>query len=203
MHDTPGTTLRLMVVSTGERYCAGIDLASGTLVKALSSQPVDQRLCPYDLVDVTIASNPDVAPDPCEPEAVVISGAPALVGCLTGKRAARLIRPLLHPENAPLLGFHGPTTPFWSRRPDHPSVAVAEPRGPLVVTLNAEGMWCHFLWGGRPQVLACADPRLEATLRRVHKDLANFQPGTYLLIALGPPLDGQCHKVVTSLIPRR
>ena len=53
--DDPGTTLRLMVVSTGDRHCGGIDLASGALVRAWTACPVDQRLRPYDVVDVTVA----------------------------------------------------------------------------------------------------------------------------------------------------
>jgi hypothetical protein len=203
LRDSPGSTLRLMVVSTGQRHCAGIDLASGALVRAWCSLPVDQRLCPYDLVDVTLAANPDVIPDPSEPDAVVIDAPPILAGHRTGRRALRLIRPLLHPEKVPLLGSNGPAVPFWERRPDHPSVALAQPKGPLMVTLDTYGVWCHFLWGGHPQVLACTDPRLAATLRRARRDAALMRPGTYLLVALEPPVEGQCHKVVEAVIPRR
>jgi hypothetical protein len=203
LQDAPGTTLQLMVVSTGARHCAGIDLASGALVRAWSVDAVDPRLRPYDLVTVTVASDPDVVPDPSEPEAVVISGVPALVGRLAGRRAWRLMRPLLHPEHVPLLGFYGPTVPFWERRPDQPSVALAGPKGPLMATFEDGGVWCHFLWDGRPQVLACADPRLAASMRRMSTGMANVRPGTHLVIALQPPVEGQCHKVVEALVPRR
>ncbi len=131
LHDSPGTTLELMVVATGERHCAGIDLASGALVRGWSPIEVDQRLRPYDVVQVTVADNPDLLPDPAEPDAIVIAGPPRLSGHMSGGAARRLIRPLLHPENVPLLGFQGPTVPFWERRPDHPSVAVAQPTTPL------------------------------------------------------------------------
>ena len=137
LHDSPGTTLELMVVATGERHCAGIDLASGALVRGWSPTEVDQRLRPYDVVQVTVADNPDLLPDPTEPDAIVIAGPPRLSGHMAGGAARRLIRPLLHPENVPLLGFQGPTVPFWERRPDHPSVALAEPSVPLVVTAEA------------------------------------------------------------------
>jgi hypothetical protein len=203
LQDAPGTALRLMVVSTGYHHCAGIDLASGTLVRAWSLGPVDQHLRPYDLVDVTVANEPDLLPDPTEPEAVVVSGSPKLVGRLKGRRAGRLIRPLLHPEKVPLLGFHGPAVPFWERSPDHPSVALAEPRGPLVATIEAGGLWCHFVWEGRPQVLACTDPRLAATLSRMNLEAVSLRPGTDIVVALEPPVNGQCHKVVEALIPRR
>jgi len=192
-----------MVVSTGEHHCAGIDLASGALVRAWSLAPVDQRLRPYDLVTVTVGGDPDVVPDPAEPEAVVISGSPCLVGRLAGRRALRLIRPLLHPERVPLLGFHGPTVPFWERSADQPSVALAAPKGPLAATLDDGSVWCHFIWDGRPQVLACSDPRLEATMGRLGTDVANVRPGTRLVVALQPPVDGHCHKVVEALVPRR
>lgn len=201
--DAPGTALRLMVASTGRRHCVGVDLESGALVRAWTSQAVDQRLAPYDLVDVRVASDPDLVPDPAEPEALVISGTPDLAGRLTGRRAQRLIRPLLHPENSPLLGSHGPAVPFWERRPDHPSVALAETRGPLVVTLEGGAMWCHFVWSGKPQVLACSDPRLFASMQRARRHAATMRQGTYLVVALEPPVSGQCHKVVEALVPRR
>jgi hypothetical protein len=144
-----------------------------------------------------------VVPDPAEPEALVIASPPVKAGQLSGRRAARLLRPLLHPERAPLLGFHGPTVPFWERRPDHPSVALAQSKGPVVATVEGGGLWCHFVWDGRPQVLACADPRLAASLHRLNRDYANLRPGTYVVVALEPPVGGQCHKVVEALIPHR
>ena len=201
--DTPGTRLRLMVLSTGVHHCVGIDLASGVLVRAWSFAPVDQRLSPYDLVDVTVGGGPDLVPDPSEPDALVISGPPVYAGQLTGRRAARLIRPLLHPPKAPLLGFHGATVPFWERKPDHPSVAIAEPQGQVAVTTDSGTIWCHFAWGLRPQVLVCADPRLAAWLQRTGRDRAAVREGTYLVVALEPPVEGHCHKVVESLVPRR
>ena len=201
--DTPGSELRLLVVSTGPAHCVGIDLASGALVRAWSPVAVDRRLRPYDLVDVTVANDPDVVPDPCEPEALAVAAAPVLVGRMTGRGALRLARPLLHPDKAPLLGFHGPAVPFWERRPDHPSVALAKPKQPVVVTVEEGVMWCHFMWWGRPQVLECRDPRLGAFLARARKDAVALATGTLLLIALEPPVQGQCHKVVEALVPRR
>lgn len=192
-----------MVVSTGDHHCAGVDLDSGALVRAWCPQPVDQRLCPYDVVEVTIASEPDLVPDPAEPEAVVAGSAPVPVGRISGRRASRLIKPLLHPTNSPLLGFHGPAVPFWERRADHPSVALAQPGEPIVVTIEAGGTWCHFKWANRPHVLACTDARLTAFLSRHGRDWASFRPGAFVVVALEPPVSGQCHKVVESVVPRR
>lgn len=203
LHDSPGTALDLLVVSTGPSHCAGIDVDSGTLVRAWSPQPVDPRLGPYDVVRVVVAGDDDLVPDPSEPEAVAVSGPPKLVGQLRGRAALRLMKPLLHPEKAPLLGFHGPTVPFWERRSDHPSVALTEPKGPLMVTVEQGDLWCHFRWAGRPMVLFCQDPRLRATLRQHRRSLARMRAGTLLVVALTPPVDGHCHKVVESLVPRR
>jgi hypothetical protein len=203
LNDTPGTRLELMVVSTGTHHCVGIDLASGTLVRAWSFSEVDQRLAPYDVVAVTVGGGPDLVPDPTEPDAIVVAGAPTHIGQLTGRRAERLMRPLLHPEKIPLLGFHGPTVPLWERRPDHPSVALARPSSQLVVTAESGGLWCHFVWDLRPQVLACADPRLAAWMLRSNRTRVTMREGTYLVVALEPPVEGVCHKVVEALVPPR
>lgn len=199
----PGTQLQLLVVSTGPAHCAGIDLDSGALVRAWSPSPVDPRLSPYDVVRVEVANDFDLVPDPAEPEAVALTGPPRLQGRLTGRAAHRLIKPLLHPPNGPLLGSHGPTVPFWERRPDHPSVAITAPRGQLVVTREQGGLWCHFQWASRPVVLMCQDPRLDATLHRHRRAAAVMRPGTLLVVALAPPEGGHCHKVVEALVPRR
>jgi hypothetical protein len=203
LNDTPGTRLELMVVSTGAHHCVGIDLASGALVRAWSFAEVDPRLAPYDVVAVTVGGGPDLVPDPTEPDALVVAGAPVHVGQLTGRRAARLMRALLHPEKIPLLGFHGPTVPLWERTPDHPSVALAQPSSLVAVTAESGGMWCHFVWDSRPQVLACADPRLAAWMQRSGRSSATVREGTYLVVALEPPVEGICHKVVEALVPPR
>jgi hypothetical protein len=201
--DAPGTALALLVVATGKAHIAGIDIASGALVRGWSPDRVDQRLRPYDVVEVTVADNPDVLPDPAEPDAIVIAGPPKLTGHMSGGAARRLIRPLLHPEKMPLLGFWGPTVPFWERRPDHPSIALAEPVEPVVVTAEAGPLWCHFSWGGRPQVLYCQDPRLAASLERRGRRHAQLRAGTRIVVALEPPVGGYCHKVVEAVVPRR
>jgi hypothetical protein len=203
LDDAPGTALRLMVVSTGERHCAGVDLASGALVRAWSAAPVDQRLRPYDVVDVTVADDPDLLPDPTEPDAIAIAGPPKLSGRVKSRVAKRLIRPLLHPEKGPLLGSYSATVPFWERSSDHPSVALAKPDGPLVITLEEGRLWCHFFWARKPQVLACSDPRLAASLQRSGRTFAQMRPGAHIVVALSPPIDGHCYKVVEAVVPRR
>ena len=128
---------------------------------------------------------------------------PKLAGRMTGRTARRLIRPLLHPENTPLLGFHGPAIPFWERKPDHPSVALAEPQSGVVVTLHEDSLWCHFLWGGRPQVIGCVTPAWRGPWRGYVAPNARIKPGGVLVVALSPPADGHCYKVVEAVVPRR
>jgi hypothetical protein len=82
-------------------------------------------------------------------------------------------------------------------------VAVAGIKGPVTATLEDGGVWCHFMWDGRPQVLACADPRLAASMLRMGGNAVNVRPGTHLVVALAPPVEGQCHKVVEALVPYR
>ncbi|HYA45066.1 MAG TPA: hypothetical protein VED59_05630 [Acidimicrobiales bacterium] len=201
--DVPGAILRLLVVSTGQRHCAGVDLSSGALRRAWCGEPVDQRLRPYDVVSVTVTADQDLVPDPTEPEAVPVAAPPSLLGHLAGKRAQRLLRPLLHPQQEPLLGFHGNSIPFWERRPDGPSIALVQPQGPLVVGLEDAHLWCRFNWQGHEHALACLDPRLAASFGRTGRRFALLHDGTLLVVALTAPMGGLCHKVVESVVPRR
>ena len=203
LRDAPGTMLRLLVMSTGPRHCAGIELTSGALVRAWAPTPVDQRLRPYDVVSVMVVDRSELVPDPAEPEGVAIAWPPKLAGRLTGRPARRLIRPLLHPDHEPLLGFLSPALPFWERRADHPSMALVEPRPPLVVSLEADILACHFSWQSRRQVLQCLDPRLAASFERSGRQWALLRPGTLFVVALGPPVAGHCHKVVEAAVPPR
>jgi len=199
----PGKTLRLMVMSTGPRHCAGIDLGSGALVRAWCPQPVDQRLRPYDVVSIVVGTDTDLVPDPAEPEAVASAGPPVLAGRLTGRPARRLIGPLLHPENQPLLGTLSPAVPFWERNRDHPSIALVRPRRPLSATIERQRLWCRFPWLGREHALVCTDPRLAASLGRSGRSYALLRDGTVLVVALGPPVEGHCHKIVEAVVPPR
>ncbi len=66
----PGASLELLVLSADGNHCAGVDLASGTLVRAWMADTSGPRLRPYDVVGVTLADDLDDVPDPHQPEAV-------------------------------------------------------------------------------------------------------------------------------------
>lgn len=202
LDDAPGTTLELLVLAADDQYCAGVDLASGALVRAWSPEPSPQQLRGYDTVEVTLDGPIDCVPDPTEPEGLPLVGAPVPTGRLTGRRAERLLRPLLHPKGQPLLGNHAPAVPFWSRRADHPSIALVEPQGQVMLLRDGPYLACRFVWRDMAMELPCLDRRLATTMDRAGRTRMVGERGDRIVVALHPPIDGHCHKVVESVLSR-
>jgi len=198
----PGETLELLVLAADGAQCAGVDLASGALVRAWSERPSPHRLEPYDVVEATVAMDPDVLPDPAEPEALALVAPPEPVRRMGGRRVERRLRPLLHPAGQPLLGLHSPAVPFWERRSDHPSIALVEPEGPISFWRQGTYLACRFTWQGLERELPCLDRRLACEMDRAGRTRAGGARGDRLLVALTPPIDGLCHKVVESVLHR-
>jgi hypothetical protein len=200
--DTPGTELELLVLAADADSCAGIDLASGALVRAWSPELVDPDLQSYDVVAATLdTDHPDLLPDPSQPEAVALAGAPERIGRLTGRRAERYVRQLVHPVGCPLLGIHGPAVPFWERTKNYPSIAVVEPEGRTIMTRRGDRLACLFGWRGVRVELPFTDRRVAAALAWTGRRMAAAK-GDRLVVALAPPIGGHCHKVVTGLLRR-
>jgi len=200
--NTPGTSLELLVLATDVDYCAGVDLASGALVRAWSPGPIAEDLRPYDVVGATLDDTIDLLPDPSQPEAVPLMQPPERIGRLSGRRVERYLRALVHPPGQPLLAIHGPAVPFWQRTADYPSIAVVEPEGPAVIRLRDGTLGCLFRWRGVPVELPCLDRRLARGMAASHRIRVDSGKGERLLVALAPPVDGHCHKVVDALLPR-
>jgi hypothetical protein len=201
--DTPGTILELLVVATDRDSCAGIDLASGALVRAWSPSPLDPKLRPFDVVSATLdADSSDLVLDPSQPEAVATSGPPEHIGRLTGRRAERYLRRLVHPKGLPLLGIHGPAVPFWERSRAHPSIALVEPEGGALMTRRGAWLACLFGWRGVQVELPLMDRRVAAAMARSGRTVMGSAKGDRLVVALTPPVDGHCHKVVAGVLPR-
>ncbi|HLH46910.1 MAG TPA: hypothetical protein VKV25_07110 [Acidimicrobiales bacterium] len=198
----PGVTLRLLVLADDGGHCAAVDLDTGVLVRAWSPRASERRLRPYDVVEVTLAPDPEAVPDPSEPEALVLDDAPEPVGRLAGRRVERLLRPLLHPKHAPLLSTHGPAVPFWERSADHPSIALVEPDGEIVLRREPGYLACRFEWQGKQRELPCLDRRVAADMDLDGRRHRVVERRTRLLVALTPPIDGHCHKVVEAVLPR-
>ena len=181
----------MLVLVPSPRECIGIDLSSGALVRALV--PAGSGLMPYDTAAATVLEDP-LTDELVPPETVELATPARRLGRLTGRRAERYLRPLLHPRRTPLLGFSGPAIPYWSVGRDRPTVSIVEPRvGPDVV-LSDGGFRCRFAWHGhRHELPLDADPRSTSRLGA---------GGLRLVVALGAPRDGYCYKTVAGILPR-
>jgi hypothetical protein len=198
----PGVTLKLLVLAAEGIHCAGIDMASGTLVRAWSRQPAPDPPKVYDVVMVTLDEDDDAVPDPAQPEALSLAAPPETVSRLTGRRCERLLRPLLHPKGRPLLGISGSAVPFWERRPDHPSIALVEPEGTVTLLRDGPYLACRFGWQGHERELPCLDRGIATRMDRADRKRMIAGSHDRLVVALTPPIDGRCHKVVEAVIPR-
>ena len=197
-----GVTLKLLVVAADGQHCAGVDLQSGALVRTWSPERAPKRLEPYDVVEVTLDEDNEVVPDPSEPEALALVGAPTLVSHMRGRRCERLIRPLLHPHGQPLLGTASPVIPFWERQADQPSIALVEPKGPISLWRDGRYLACRFIWQEHQRELPCLDRRMAAIMDRSRRSRMYAGKGDRLVVSLTPPIDGRCHKVVEVVLPR-
>lgn len=197
-----GTTLQLMVVAADGYHCAGIDLASGALVRAWSTEAAETRPRPYDVVEVTLDGDPETVPDPAQPEALPVAGSPRVVDRITGRRGERMLRPLLHPAGQALLGVTASAIPFWERRGDHPSIAVVEPQGQITFHRQGPYLACRFEWQGHQRELPCLDRAVAGHMDRHGRAVMTAAKGDRLVVALTSPIDGRCHKVVETLLRR-
>lgn len=202
-----GTEVRLLVLASGPGGCAGVDLASGALVRAHYSSPAAAAFDPYDVVSAELAADDQIA---FAPDSIVVAPVPRKAGQLAGRRATRLLRPLLHPAGQHLLGSIGPAVPFWTLRADRPSLALVNPAGGLEVERAVDGLRCRFRWRRVSYDLPLDDPRLAGALshpaaaRLTGRTLARavgWAPHS-VLVALTPPRKGYCYKVVAALLAR-
>jgi hypothetical protein len=197
-----GVVLELLVVAADGHHCAGVDIASGALVRAWSPAAKGHLLNPYDVVEVTLDENTDVVPDPSEPEALAVIAAPEPVGRITGRKAERLIRPLLHPRGQALLGVSATAVPFYERRSDHPSIGLVDPEGQTLLRRDGSFLSCRFGWQGHQRELPCLDRRRAAEMDRAGMARMAASKGARLVVAFTPPINGRCHKVVEAVLPR-
>jgi len=136
-----GVELSLLVLSVSSLGLAAVDLASGAVVRTGAEQLGDLDLRPYDVVSARLSEEPEPM-DPTQPEAVSLAEPPTPVRRLAPRRADRWLRPLLHPERSHLLGFAGPSLPFWQLDGNRPSVALVA--APAAVRLDDDGRWAEF-----------------------------------------------------------
>ena len=190
---TEGAVLELLVLAAGVELF-GVDLASGALVRvpgatiAADGEPI----AAWDVVGIELRDEP---PLPEAPEAVVAADAPVWLGTVPARRAERYLRKLTDPPTEQLLGFAGPSVPYWTLRGERPSVMLVTPAAGPVVVRTERGWRCRFAWRGRHQDLPVVDEQLLAARDRT-------RPGR-ILVALTAPVEGHCYKAAVAILPRR
>lgn len=205
--DFAGAELKMVVLATTPDGCVGIDLLSGAFVRALHP-PWDPAPRTLDVVATELAGPPD-PPDDARPEAVDLASAPRRIGSLGRRRVNRYFEALTHPPQGPLLGFSGPSVPYWTLTGDRPSLALVAPEVGPQLRWTDDRLQCRFAWQGLVHELPLGDARLVAGMKRQRRStcsgrdlvrLAGFRPGR-LLVMLTPPVEGYCHKEVAALLP--
>jgi hypothetical protein len=208
-----GETLYVLVLGCTPEDTTGIDLASGALVRLRVTWPEDHLpdLASFDVVEAKIADYPD-SDDLAQPEAVTVTGLPRQIGKLHGREVRKMLQRIQAPLDGPLLGFRGPSAPYWEFAGDRPSVAlIVATRGPQLFRRHDDGTtWVRFGWERDDVWLLCADAHATRSLvsarreRLAGKEMATalgFKPH-YLLAALSRPYDGHCYKTCMAILPR-
>jgi hypothetical protein len=208
-----GSKLHLLVLASTIEDTTVVDLATHTVMRVRVPWPEDHEpdITLFDVVEITLADDPE-RDDLAQPEAITVAGIPARIGALRGRRARRVVRHLVAPEEPHLLGFPGTSAPYWEFHGMRPSVALVVPsRGPLLFRRRADGtVWCRFSAARSDNWLPVEDRRAMASLwasrqdRLSGKGLATalgFRPH-FLVVSVSRPRDGHCYKTVTAILPR-
>ena len=213
----PGSVIHVLVLAPLRAATVGVDLASGAFVRMSHSPPTprhDQRPAPplraFDVAASRVAHMDELDLPPEHPEVLMVANAPQRVGRMSHRQADRYLRPLIQPRHLPLLGFRGPSTPFWTIDKDRPSVTLVVPETEPAVAMRPNGVRCSFRWHGHIHDVPVEDARV---LRRLDwfpenpvrgealASVIGFRPGR-LLLTLSGPVGGHCYKVASGLLPR-
>jgi hypothetical protein len=186
-----GSTLHLLVLSSTLEDTTVVDLATRTVMRVRVPWPENYEpdITVFDVVDL-----------------------PRHVGTLRGRQLRKLLRRMVASPEGPLLGFPGPSAPYWEFRGFRPSVALIEPtRSPQLIRRRADAStWVRFGWDRDDVWLPVEDRHAARALdaarreRLSGKSLAaalGFNP-QYLLVTVSPPRDGHCYKVCAAVLPK-
>ncbi len=197
----------MLVLAADAGGCLGVDLDSGAFVRArYHGEP--QPLAAFDIVSGQIAdANHPI--DASRPETVYLDQPPQHIGTLTPRRAERYLEPLHHPRRRSLLGFPGAVVPYWTLNGDQPSLTLVDLAAGAQVHREAQQYECRFTWQSVRYHLPVVDRRLVDRLdgvgwpRYSSRDLESVLGHRVrrLLVALSPPRQGYCYKVVAALLP--
>ncbi len=208
-----GSTLHLLVLSSTLEDTTVVDLATRTVMRVRVPWPEGHEpdIATFDVVEVTLADDPE-RDDLAQPEATTVADLPRHVGTLRGRRLRKLLSRLVASPDGPLLGFPGPSAPYWEFRGFRPSVALIEPtRRPQLLRRHDDGStWVRFGWDRDDVWLPVEDRNAARALDAARRDRLSgkslatalgFEP-QYLLVTVSPPRDGHCYKVCAAVLPR-
>ena len=208
-----GSTLHLLVLSSTIEDTTVVDLATRTVMRVRVPWPEGHEpdISTFDVVEVTLAADPE-RDDLARPEATTVADLPRHVGTLRGRHLRKLLRRLVASPDGPLLGFPGPSAPYWEFRGFRPSVALIEPtRRPQLIRRQADGTtWVRFGWDRDDVWLPVEDRGAARALDAARRERLSgkslstalgFEP-QYLLVTVSPPRDGHCYKVCAAVLPR-
>jgi hypothetical protein len=208
-----GSTLHLLVLSSTIEDTTVVDLATRTVMRVRVPWPEGHEpdISTFDVVEVTLADDPE-RDDLARPEATTVADLPRHVGTLRGRHLRKLLRRLVASPDGPLLGFPGPSAPYWEFRGFRPSVALIEPtRRPQLIRRQADGTtWVRFGWDRDDVWLPVEDRNAARALDAARRERLSgkslstalgFEP-QYLLVTVSPPRDGHCYKVCAAVLPR-
>jgi hypothetical protein len=207
-----GAHLTVLVLACTYEDVTAIDLSSGALVRLRVSWPDDHLpdLASFDVVEAELAVDPE-RDDLAQPEAATLAGLPRRIGSLRGRSVRHLLHAVVAPPSPHLLGFPGPSAPYWEFRGAQPSVALIVPNhGPQLLVRPADGsVLVRFGWQREDVWLPVVDVRAVRAISTARRErLAGKQLSTalgfrpyYLLTALSAPIDGHCYKLCTAILP--
>jgi hypothetical protein len=208
-----GSTLHLLVLSSTLEDTTVVDLATRTVMRVRVPWPEGHEpdISTFDVVEVTLADDPE-RDDLAQPEATTVADLPRHVGTLRGRHLRKLLRRLVASPDGPLLGFPGPSAPYWEFRGFRPSVALIEPtRRPQLIRRQADSStWVRFGWDRDDVWLPVEDRHAARVLDAARRERLSgkslstalgFEPH-YLLVTVSPPRDGHCYKVCAAVLPR-
>ena len=208
-----GSTLHLLVLSSTLEDTTVVDLATRTVMRVRVPWPegYEPDISTFDVVEVTLADDPE-RDDLARPEATTVADLPRHVGTLRGRHLRKLLRRLVASPDGPLLGFPGPSAPYWEFRGFRPSVALIEPtRRPQLIRRQGDGTtWVRFGWDRDDVWLPVEDRNAARALDAARRERLSgkslstalgFEP-QYLLVTVSPPRDGHCYKVCAAVLPQ-
>lgn len=207
--DGPGSVARLLVLAAVGDECAAAELSTGAFVRARWGAWGEMPVKVYDVVECEGAAREEL-PDPVRPETVHLASPPRLVGRLPRRKVRRFLDRIVSPGDQPLLGFPGPSTPYWAMTGIDPSLALVKVDGGLTLMRDSESdIRARFRSSSTTHVLPVADPRLAELMAacgdsylhgRSLEEALGQRPG-YVLVAVSPPRAGHCYKVLAAVLP--